>query len=86
VILTQPQQTRATAPETLRDISHDLNAGLLIEPTPALALERALELASPDDVILATGSLFLVGDLRKDILTRRAIPPRAASSSSRPQR
>ncbi|MBI2819119.1 MAG: bifunctional folylpolyglutamate synthase/dihydrofolate synthase, partial [Acidobacteria bacterium] len=43
VILTQPNQVRATAPETLRDISGDLNPSLLIEPTPALALERALE-------------------------------------------
>jgi dihydrofolate synthase/folylpolyglutamate synthase len=86
VILTQPQQTRATAPETLRDISHDLNAGLLIEPTPALALERALELASPDDVILATGSLFLVGDLRRYFLERRTSPPPGALSTALPQR
>jgi len=68
VILTQPHQARATAPETLRDISHDLNPNLLIEPSPAEALERALELAAPDDIIFATGSLFLVGDLRKKVL------------------
>jgi dihydrofolate synthase / folylpolyglutamate synthase len=70
VILTQPRQARATAPETLRDISHDLNPNLLIEPTPAGALDRALELASPDDVIFATGSLFLVGDLRRTLRER----------------
>jgi folylpolyglutamate synthase/dihydropteroate synthase len=28
------------------------------------ALERTLAMASPQDVIFATGSLFLVGDLR----------------------
>lgn len=71
VILTQPDQVRATAPETLRDISGDLNPSLLIEPTPALALERALELAAADDIILATGSLFLVGDLRKKVVSER---------------
>jgi folylpolyglutamate synthase/dihydropteroate synthase len=32
---------------------------------PGAALERALEIASPTDVIFATGSLYLVGDLRR---------------------
>jgi folylpolyglutamate synthase/dihydropteroate synthase len=31
---------------------------------PGAALERALEIAAADDVIFATGSLYLVGDLR----------------------
>lgn len=80
VILTQPNQVRATAPETLRDISADLNPNLLIEPTPALALERAVELASPNDVIIATGSLFLVGDLRKQAVWERSLQSAAALS------
>ncbi|HWP84446.1 MAG TPA: folylpolyglutamate synthase/dihydrofolate synthase family protein [Terriglobia bacterium] len=84
VILTQPQQSRATAPETLRDISHDLNPNLLIEPRPAEALERALELAAAEDVILATGSLFLVGDLRRTLRTARAIPSAAPSCPGAP--
>jgi dihydrofolate synthase/folylpolyglutamate synthase len=86
VILTQPQQSRATAPETLRDISHDLNRSLLIEPIPAQAMARALELAGPEDVILATGSLFLVGDLRRYFLERRTSPPPGAPSTALPQR
>ncbi|MBI3933402.1 MAG: bifunctional folylpolyglutamate synthase/dihydrofolate synthase [Acidobacteria bacterium] len=81
VILTQPDQARATAPETLRDISHDLNPNLLIEPSPAEALQRALELASPDDVIFATGSLFLVGDLRRKVLADKSADQRAAIPS-----
>ena len=84
VILTRPQQARATAPETLRDISHDLNASLLIEPSPAEALQRALELASPDDIILATGSLFLVGDLRKRVMAQKRPPLGAALSTTPP--
>ena len=86
VILTQPQQVRTTAPETLRDISHDLNPCLLIESTPAEALERARELASPDDIILATGSLFLVGDLRKIVLAQQRSPVPAPLSATPPQR
>ena len=35
-----------------------------VVPNPSHALERALELASPEDVVFITGSLFLVGDLR----------------------
>jgi dihydrofolate synthase/folylpolyglutamate synthase len=66
IILTRPEQSRAIAPETLREICADLNPQLLIEPTPAAAMERALELASPEDMIFATGSLFLIGDLRKN--------------------
>jgi len=86
VILTRPGQSRATAPETLRDISHDLNPNLLIEPTPAAALERALELASPDDVIFATGSLFLVGDLRRKVLAEKAAQARVTLPFSPPER
>ena len=72
VILTRPEQSRAIAPETLREICSDLNPQLLIEPSPSAALDRALELAAPDDVIFATGSLFLVGDLRRKRLTEQA--------------
>jgi dihydrofolate synthase/folylpolyglutamate synthase len=65
VVLTQPEQSRAVAPETIRDVSQHLNRRILIEPSPAKALERALALAHADDVVFATGSLFLVGDLKR---------------------
>jgi folylpolyglutamate synthase/dihydropteroate synthase len=39
---------------------------------PNLAFERALELASRDDVIFVTGSLYLVGDLRRYWMLRSA--------------
>ena len=32
---------------------------------PCRAFERALELASADDVVFVTGSLYLVGELRR---------------------
>ena len=32
---------------------------------PGAALDRALEIAKVDDVVFATGSLYLVGDLRR---------------------
>ena len=84
VILTQPHQSRATAPETLRDISGDLNPNLLIEPSPDEALERALELAAADDIVFATGSLFLVGDLRKSFIGKKASELSAAITAPPP--
>jgi dihydrofolate synthase/folylpolyglutamate synthase len=79
VILTRPEQSRAIAPETLREICSDLNPQLLIEPSPAAALDLAMELAASDDVVFATGSLFLVGDLRRKYLAGQstASPPRS---------
>jgi folylpolyglutamate synthase/dihydropteroate synthase len=42
-----------------------------VVPEPAKALARALELASPDDVIFITGSLYLVGELRREWMSRQ---------------
>lgn len=70
VVLTRPEQFRAAAPETIRDLAAHLNPQIEIEAAPEKALETALALASPDDVIFVTGSLFLVGDMK-----RRWIPP-----------
>ena len=65
VVLTQPEQFRAASPETLRELASHLNRRLVIESAPAAALEAALEMASDEDVIVVTGSLFLVGDIKR---------------------
>ena len=65
VILTKPEQPRAAAPETIRDLAAHLNPELWMEPSPETALEAALTLASPQDVIFVTGSLYLVGDIKR---------------------
>jgi folylpolyglutamate synthase/dihydropteroate synthase len=38
-------------------------------------LARALELASPEDVIFITGSLYLVGELRREWKSREGGRP-----------
>jgi dihydrofolate synthase/folylpolyglutamate synthase len=38
------------------------------------AVDRALALAGPDDVVVVTGSFFLVGEVR-ELLHRRALSP-----------
>jgi dihydrofolate synthase/folylpolyglutamate synthase len=42
---------------------------------PARAIDRALELASPGDVVLVAGSIYLVGAIRAHLLGVRRDPP-----------
>jgi dihydrofolate synthase/folylpolyglutamate synthase len=59
VILTAPQQPRAASPEAMREmIGH---ANVEVAPTLAAALALVAD-AGPDDVVLITGSLFLVAE------------------------
>ena len=64
VILTEPRQPRAISASLLAEITGHLTARSTVVPDPIEALERALDMAGPDDAIFATGSLYLVGDLR----------------------
>ncbi len=65
VILTQPRQLRAISANALAGMTRHLAARIEAIPEPEAALERAIELAAPDDAVFATGSLYLVGDLRR---------------------
>lgn len=65
VILTQSPQPRALSAEMLATMTRHLAPSLEIIADPAAALERALERAAPEDIVFATGSLYLVGDLRR---------------------
>lgn len=64
VIFTQPHQPRAISAPLLAEMTGHLAKSSVVIPDPAEALEYALDTASPDDAIFATGSLYLVGDLR----------------------
>ena len=65
VILTQPRQTRAISAEALAAMTAHLAARTEVVANPGQALERAIETAAPGDAVFATGSLYLVGDLRR---------------------
>jgi dihydrofolate synthase/folylpolyglutamate synthase len=65
VILTQSRQPRALSAEALAAMTQHLAGSVEIVPEPGAALERALQSAAPEDVIFVTGSLYLVGDLRR---------------------
>jgi dihydrofolate synthase/folylpolyglutamate synthase len=67
VIFTQAVHPRAQDPEELADQADPIGAnGVAVEVVMgvARAVERALETAGPDDVILACGSLFVVAEAR----------------------
>ena len=64
LVLTSSQNPRALPPPTLQSLAGQLgctSAESVRDPLPALA--RARELAGPDGVVLATGSIYLVADL-----------------------
>jgi dihydrofolate synthase/folylpolyglutamate synthase len=64
VILTEPLQPRAISAPLLAEMTAHLARQSEIVRDPAAALERAIAMAGPDDAVFATGSLYLVGDLR----------------------
>jgi dihydrofolate synthase/folylpolyglutamate synthase len=64
LVLTSSQNPRALPPPTLQSLARQLggpSAETVRDPLAALA--RARELAGPDGVVLATGSIYLVADL-----------------------
>jgi len=65
VIVTAPRQPRALSAEALAEMTRHLAPLLTVVADPRVALERAISNANPEDVVFATGSLYLVGDLRK---------------------
>ena len=64
VIFTQPLQPRAISAPLLAEMTGHLAKSSEVVANPADALEHAIDLAKPDDAVFATGSLYLVGDLR----------------------
>ncbi len=77
IILTQPRQPRAISAEVLAAMTRHLSERVEVVAEPEAALEHALALAAPDDAVFATGSLYLVGDLRPWWFARNARGPAA---------
>jgi dihydrofolate synthase / folylpolyglutamate synthase len=64
VVLTEPHQPRAISAPLLAEMtSHDAKDTIVVRD-PGEALETALERAGAQDAVFATGSLYLVGELR----------------------
>ena len=65
IYLTFPDQPRAASPEEILSAVGSRPANIRLEDDPVRALERALAESAPDDIVLAAGSLFLVGAIKK---------------------
>jgi dihydrofolate synthase/folylpolyglutamate synthase len=63
VILTRSRNPRATPPDHLLELTGDLCRQVATEEDPAAALQAARAAARPEDAILVTGSLYLVGEI-----------------------
>ncbi|HXO88670.1 MAG TPA: folylpolyglutamate synthase/dihydrofolate synthase family protein [Candidatus Acidoferrales bacterium] len=82
VILTEPLQPRAISAPLLAEMTAHLARKSSVVRNPTEALERAIAMAGPEDAVFATGSLYLVGDLRAYWHTRRTSGPPATAHSS----
>ena len=85
VILTSPAQPRALSASVLAEMTGHHAQCVEVVPSPTLAFERALELASPGDIIFITGSLYLVGDLRRYWMARTASRAGASPAKASPR-
>jgi dihydrofolate synthase/folylpolyglutamate synthase len=65
MILTQPPSERSVPPPELLPIARSFLPRAEIIPSPVEALKYALSLAGGDDLICVTGSLYLVGAIKK---------------------
>ena len=64
VVFTTSQNPRALPPPTLQSLATQLGGRPSeIVPDPVRALARGRELAGPEGVVIATGSLYLIADL-----------------------
>jgi dihydrofolate synthase/folylpolyglutamate synthase len=65
IFLTRPDLERAARPEEILAASGQPPQPVVIEPDPARALELACQESAQEDIVLAAGSLFLVGALKR---------------------
>jgi len=62
VIATRAENPRSASPEEIQQAGSRTGAEIETEPEIRLALARCLTPASPDTVIVVTGSIYLVGE------------------------
>ncbi|QIB26782.1 bifunctional folylpolyglutamate synthase/dihydrofolate synthase [Caloranaerobacter azorensis] len=68
IIITEANNPRKLEAEKLADIIKKFNKKYLIEKDVEKAVNKALDIAGKDDLILFSGSLYLIGDVRKIIM------------------
>ncbi len=72
IVITTPGTFKESDPEDLWRIFRRESPGAELEPDPARALDRALELSQGRLPVLVTGSFYLLGEIKRALL-RRAV-------------
>ena len=70
VIATQPENPRSASPEEIRQAAHRTGTEVELVQDVSAALERAKNLAGETDVVVITGSIYLVGEVMRLIFVR----------------
>ena len=65
IILTTIPYPRAASPEEILAAGRRFSSRVLVEPDPKRALDLARRAAGPSGTVFVTGSLFLVGEMKK---------------------
>jgi dihydrofolate synthase/folylpolyglutamate synthase len=65
IILTRPRYERAAAPEVLLEAAGSFRKRMEVIATAEQALARARDLARPSDLVLVTGSLYFIGEVKE---------------------
>ena len=65
VFITAPKNSRAISAEALAEMTRGLARTLHVIAEPCEALGRAISAAGPEGIVVAAGSLYLIGDLRR---------------------
>jgi dihydrofolate synthase/folylpolyglutamate synthase len=65
VILTRPRYERAADPETLLKLAGAYAGRMEVIRPVGAALERARRLAGPEDLVVVTGSLYFIGEVKE---------------------
>ncbi|UCD56845.1 MAG: bifunctional folylpolyglutamate synthase/dihydrofolate synthase [Candidatus Hydrogenedentota bacterium] len=69
LIATQPSYERALPAKRLADLAHGVFENVKCEQSIAVALQQALLVAAPEDIVLITGSLFNVAEVKEFVST-----------------
>jgi dihydrofolate synthase/folylpolyglutamate synthase len=65
IILTRPQYERAAEPESLLEAAGEFTGRMEMIRSVEAAMERAKNLAGPEDLVLVTGSLYFIGEVKE---------------------
>lgn len=75
VFVTRSRHVRATPPEELAALALELGRETVVTHSVAEALPAALSAAAADDLVLTTGSLFVVAEARETWAALQGLPP-----------